>query len=515
MFLKQTNKNCSIPIQIDILCGIDEIIGGDVVDSQSSVQQLMEGDVRFCINALYSLETNMGSMNNVKKLLANNNKVDKSVVHGLAEGKIKYYDHLLREYDLVKKETSINLINSVNKKLVKSKVNVLTSIEGIHGLFNKAREYAGDIREDFFTRLVSLIDKTFPAYITISHMTQNHVFSFCNGVKMTKKEQKQWFFPYNRGFEGLDARAKRILQICNDRKVSIDLKHTSFSNRLAIYDHLVKEGMQSPIVSHGGIAYMTFTDYLVNNKVSMSSISFSPDPNRDDEPMQKTIEICLNRNAGPSRLLANPSQINLFDEDIFMLLKLKGIIGLILDQRILGATFLKNATKTQLDYLSPEDGNFILHNYNEIRNRLNIPVPDLDPSQLGAMNDVPESGLLEDLGESVRSAKRHFIYFMQSIIYILDFGYKNQLAEPWKYICLGSDFDGMINAINICKTASKYPVLGDKLLEYFNKRKNKLSCLKKVQQDGLNMEELTKRILFKNAIDFFEDRMDLDVCELV
>ena len=37
-------------------------------------------------------------------------------------------------------------------------------------------------------------------------------------------------------------------------------------------------------------------------------------------------------------------------------------------------------------------------------------------------------------------------------------------AEAWKHLCLGSDFDGLINAVNHCKTIADYPKLEDDLI---------------------------------------------------
>ena len=90
MFLKKTDKNCSEQLEFNIIGCIDEIIGGDVVDSQSCINQQLAGAVSFSINPLYVLEQNLGSSRNVK-LLARNKKVDGDVIHNLADGDTLFF----------------------------------------------------------------------------------------------------------------------------------------------------------------------------------------------------------------------------------------------------------------------------------------------------------------------------------------------------------------------------------------------------------------------------------------
>src|SRR5690606_4996530 len=40
---------------------------------------------------------------------------------------------------------------------------------------------------------------------------------------------------------------------------------------------------------------------------------------------------------------------------------------------------------------------------------------------------------------------------------------RTRRTDAWKNICLGSDLDGLIDPINICPTASQYPIFKEKL----------------------------------------------------
>ncbi len=524
MFLKKQDKNCSEQLEFHIIGCLDEIIGGDIVDSQSCINQQLAGAVSFSINPLYALEQNLGNSKNVQ-LLARNRKVDGDVINDLADGSELYHAHLLKENDLMDDEEQnaasdhINLITPTNKKLIVGKLNILRSIEGTHSLFATTNEYGGTFNNAFFDHVKTQLQTLFPAYLTISHMHQNNIFSFCNGIKMSKSDQEQWFLPHDRGFKGLNNIGRRLLRLCNDNDVAIDLKHTSFANRLAIYEFISDNNMEAPIASHCGVAYMTFTDYLVNNKINIKSRRMWPDPLTpppgDITTWPRSVEIELNRSKGPLNLYGNPSQINLFDEDIIAILSMGGLIGISLDQRILGGTALKNAKRTQIDQISPEDGNFIITDYNRICQKLNINVPPLDPMQIGLQNMLEIRGLLQDLFEIQRDVEKHFKYFIQTVLYILKIGYDNGVPTPWKHVSMGSDFDGLINAVNFCKTAKKYPTLKNKMTTYCLENEHKSSVLKKVKADGIDMFDLVDHVTFFNSVRFFADRMGLDAQDFI
>ena len=429
------------------------------------------------------------------------------------------------EHQLVSNEAigaasdQINLVTRTNRKLQVGKLNILTAIEGIHGLFATGKEYDGIFNNAFFDHVETQLQRLFPAYLTIAHMHQNRIFGFCNGIKMSKSDQEQWFLPHDRGFKGLNNIGRRLLRMLDNNNVAIDLKHTSFANRMAIYEFIQDNNLAPPVATHCGVTYMTFTDYLINNKISIKSRRIWPDPHSeppgDSSLWPRTVQLEINRAKGPLNLYGNPAQINLFDEDIIAILKMGGLIGVSLDERILGATALKNAKRKQIDQISPEDGNYILTDYNRICQKLNIDVPPLDPTQLGLQNMEELSGLLQDLFEIQRDTDKHFDYFIQTVLYILKLGYDHHIPNPWKHICIGSDYDGLINAINACKTSKKLPILKNKMRAYCIKHENSSSVLKKVKADGLDIFQLVDHITFFNAVMHFSNRMGLDAQQFI
>ena len=528
MFLADTEeKNCSRKLEFNIKFKLDEIFGGDIVDTQSCISQQVAGSVSFSINPIYSLEQTLGSVNSVYNMLAKNKRINQDKIRNLADGKVKFFANTKEEYALVQKEKTgvmsraINLIDAQNKTLKAGHLNILVAIEGVHSFFNNQTEYDGLFGDALFNRIKKCFKEWSPAYLTLSHMHQNGFFSFCNGVKMSNKVQRQWFVPYNRGFEGLNVDCKRLLLLCNTHKVSIDLKHTSFANRLAIYEFISDQQMAPPIASHCGVAFMSFADYLIKNNVKKRSWTMSPFPtnkkgNTKVVAKETTTDMIINRSKGPLRLFGNCNQINLFDEDIIAIMKMGGLIGVSLDQRILGATGLLGNLRQQADQISREDGNFILDFYDKIvRDKLNINLPRLNKSKLGKTHGAKTAGLLQDAFEIARDKEKHLRYFIQTILYIIKVGYQHNIASPWKHICIGSDFDGLIDAIDVCKTSEKLPILKRKLMEYCEKHDSKSSILKEVTKEGASMLDLVEHITFFNAVNFFSNRMGLNSTDLL
>jgi microsomal dipeptidase-like Zn-dependent dipeptidase len=75
--------------------------------------------------------------------------------------------------------------------------------------------------------------------------------------------------------------------------------------------------------------------------------------------------------------------------------------------------------------------------------------------------------------------------------------------DPWAHICIGSDYDGIINPLNEFRTISQ---LGDlctttaELLNEYSKRKD----WKIDHNSSLSMEDVVYKVGFKNACQFVE-----------
>lgn len=149
--------------------------------------------------------------------------------------------------------------------------------------------------------------------------------------------------------------------------------------------------------------------------------------------------------------------INLTDEDIAAIGKSGGLIGLELDQRVLG--------------------------YNDEGSRF------LRWARNGLRND--------------RNQNRHWAeIFALNLIHIAEVCSKNNL-DPWAHICIGSDYDGIINPLNEFRTINQLGDLCTTTAELLNDY-SKQSDWKIDHDSSLSMEDVMYKVGFKNACQFVE-----------
>jgi microsomal dipeptidase-like Zn-dependent dipeptidase len=150
--------------------------------------------------------------------------------------------------------------------------------------------------------------------------------------------------------------------------------------------------------------------------------------------------------------------INMDEEDIKEIYDSKGMIGIELDQRILG--------------------------YNKAGNRF--------------------SSWFRNIFRS--SKKTDYVwaeYFWKNILYIAEQCYRfDSTKNPWQIICLGSDLDGVINPLNKFRTAADFHNLAEALLQYVQEYwdspnstipKNHLKC---------DAHDVVYQIMYSNALEF-------------
>jgi hypothetical protein len=51
------------------------------------------------------------------------------------------------------------------------------------------------------------------------------------------------------------------------------------------------------------------------------------------------------------------------------------------------------------------------------------------------------------------------------VFYIASIGEKSGIKDPWKQICIGSDFDGFIRAIDSCKNIAQLTKFGSMIID--------------------------------------------------
>lgn len=174
-----------------------------------------------------------------------------------------------------------------------------------------------------------------------------------------------------------------------------------------------------------------------------------------------------------------------------------GIIDISLDQRILGAANLLD--RVEHIFTFPTDY-MALKDFKSLCRRAGVAPEDyLGPDYMERVHD----DLLELEPEPAPKGffdweNIHRKRFTQTIYYIVEIGSRVS-SEPWKHIALGSDFDGLVDAVNCCSSAEEIPEF----------RKDILKMMEKQKDDGvykvpIEPKELIRLIFEVNVLDFYK-----------
>ncbi len=350
----------------------------------------------------------------------------------------------------------LNILGTIEDFIPEENViNAIIAIEGSHVLFNENNEPDNPI-----IRLRQIKNAaTFNVfYLTITHLSRN---DYCNHAKGMKISKDKCFDP-SLQTKGLDETGLEIIRECYDRangpRILIDIKHMSLSARRQFYEFRRDNGYQDiPIIaSHMGLtgfSYATLSEQL-KNKPSHSSNSL--------------VELTY-KNQPYAQITFNPLSINLYDEEVLEVINSGGIIGLSLDQRILGRVE-KNVRETvRRDELE------------EWINLENNGLPQIEREKIEA-------------GEKDKVGLRHLCLHIIHIIKLTG-------SKGWQHICLGSDFDGLIHPINSCKTASELPRLEELLLTELKK----VIETSKVEIPCQDIRRHVRDFMFNNLSNFTQD----------
>ena len=285
------------------------------------------------------------------------------------------------------------------------------------------------------------------------------------------------------------------------KPILIDIKHMSLYSRFHYYRYreaLIRENPKIdnlPILcSHAGFTFTSVDSYINDKKFKAST----------DEKGGRLISLIQpeNRKIGRtndrinSGLYCNPWTINLFDEDIIEIMQTRGMIGIIFDQRVLGAS---NPALDSIRDKYFEKENVTRGEYERLFRDGQLP---------GA-----EAISLKNIAPS--RPERHMMLFCLHLVYAVQLGYASlnwiEGTSPWDCICLGSDFDGLINPINGFESIDKCSNLRDQLRKYLPQADKFLLMQEGIKALHYNddgtvnanaLENILDRFLLTNGIKF-------------
>ncbi len=487
-----------IPIVGEIKISINEFFN-EALNSQSSFSQLAIGNVKLIGLALYALEENIAiGLLDIKKV--SEGSILQIGVDKLKESKDKknYFQKILKEFDFALANAiapnNLGLASGTRFKMLQSiddyrpdkepnTIFCLLIIEGLHCLTNNPT--AINAKDQFINNLDILTQKCRIFAVNITHLQQMPFATHASGMQFLKDDL---FYPKE---NGLTTIGKDAIKELYKRKILVDIKHLGWTARLGLYtlrSELVLIGKKTPpiICTHAGIAGVSNNDKFNYIKARPKSIE------------NKVWKVQYFKRKGVVPFSAfNHSSINLYDEDIIAILSSKGLIGISLDQRIIG---YPGDDQNAFDF--PFDEEYVSVNeqktfFNGLAPTAIHPTIDMDEVLENVENHFPPAG-------SPREA--HLYYFWNQIIHILEVAHKNDglnLDEAVTRICIGSDFDGLINAIDCCTNATQYEAFKTEL-KFVAKQNGfwEFSIFNKNTFTPSKIDSLVDNIFFNNAFNF-------------
>lgn len=466
----------------------------EVLNSQSCLSQLYNGNVKLFGIALHSPEANMAKGLLEKKLV---NKGAISLINRNRLQLIKdgnhYFQFMNEDLARLTDSQSPQELNGAKLKVIGSSTDFNENstdtiygfliVEGLHCFFDD--QSATNAKAIFNNNFESFTDANTVLAINVCHIQQN---PFCNHAYGIQFINSAYFFPVK---NGITAWGREIINRMIEKKILIDVKHMSLWSRWQLYSMLRNPDNQNkyiaPVIcTHAGLTGQSITDrvkYLL----------------RTPEDVGEVYEVCYLKPKSPyiEGVYFNCSSINLYNEDIETILLSEGLIGLSFDQRIVGfadENVLRNVTTPHdLEYISELEAGFFL---------------GPNPSALPTWTDVDQIWSSEDFEnlDPVFNLELHPLFLLNQVIHILVVAKNNELIgvqKAMRQICLGSDYDGLINALDNCRQADKLNDFKEIALEKMPELLRKA----KLDNEGINIPMLVENIFYNNGRDFVVNRL--------
>lgn len=410
--------------------------GAMILRSQSSLEQSWEGGVRLGIAVMYVLERAFTASFLIEHIAPVITPLDRDMLRLPQDT-----DNLLRlqaEVVHLKAAAVANVVGGRAMQVIRkmseydpNKINLVLAIEGTHclDLFNTRLE-------DNLRKLKEGPDRFF--YLNLTHLSRFPTCSHAYGIKLVRGHEQ--FRPSGTGITELGF---RMIDIAYDTRIGgyplfIDIKHMSLESRKQFYEYRQEKGYgKIPIIaSHMGCTGISWAPEVIKIYVEKRFVG------------SDSVEVKYKKPrgiGGPFRPKTefNPWSINLYNEEIPIILASGGLIGINLDKRILGAKRVGG------EFFSPEA-------YTSI---FDEPVPrDIGLRRAPSQSFYETSGYESEPFERDK-AINHLRHLCNHVLHIVEIGGPG----AWEQICIGSDFDGLIDPINGCISHAELPELEEKM----------------------------------------------------
>ena len=458
----------------------------EVVDSQASLTQLIKGKVNLIALALHPPETAMMNDGLIREM-GNQQQtpyIDINRITDIGSGDI-YFRMLNEELANLKKNLSKNgkrlkLISNISQYKASdlTTVHAILIIEGPHAFFGaKQRRTETEIFTDFWNNFETFTTVNRIFSLNISHLQDNE---FCNHAFGIQIFNPKPFYPNG---NGITQHGFKLLQKMKEKNILLDIKHTSLVARKQLYDFLIGENNWPIVCTHAGLTGIKKEDrgrYFIDT---------------DNEGQHLKV-----RHYKPAGYILgtsfNPCTINLYDDDVKEIVFSGGLIGLSLDQRIVGVPEEALMAEDNMgdiyeeEFISPGEKGFFT----------NVVRSTPDNSDIIMTENISRT----DRQDWPRFHARHFLNQVFHLFKIAD-QYNFNKALMAQRICIGSDFDGMINPVDGCPNVTKLESFKNYLVDNFKEWEADFTEVTGIKISSfITPKKLMDNIFYQNGVDFLK-----------
>ena len=460
-------------------------IAGNSLDSQSSFSQIPGGSL--VVASFLALERSYTFISVLRHLTPLDNQILDTIQNQtgsyhahLKDRDLQHFLNFLPQSTPTRRYQLINSMLDYPATPDANTVYVIGSIEGGHNFYDIADLVSQETPPNQ-SRIIDVLKNWkrdsasdpghFPRllYITLCHHAQNALANHAWAVPLTFDPGFLAVGSFDPTGNGLSDTGKEFVRTAlrqegNQKRILIDIKHLGIQARQDYYKLRDSEFADVPILAtHMGVTgtswerpplFISPKPFAGNPaclEVQYGEIGgfvIRKDPPTGSQPSDQL-----------TRIPFNPWSINLYNEDIVEVMRSQGLIGVSLDRRIIGA-------KLTTAFVDPE--RFSRHD---------IPQAWLgNPDKPFSLYPAPPLPDLPDIlfRTSQITALQDQWTFAQQIVHIVLISElaknENKLPaalNPWEHICLGSDYDGLINSIRTAETARTLDRLFNNRLQQF------------------------------------------------
>ena len=506
---REQDPNYTEPIHFPRLGNFVDKLIGEVLQTQCCISQVETGQVQLGIAAIAPVEYAFASRKGLLNLLEwrtisplDTDFFDfiynsKGSYHTLFQKELGFYRWAAGDISgsgLAPARQRIKLISRkpgpVANQIQPGMLNVAMAIEGGHAL---SRHTISDPTTTFDPVEVVTALRQHAAvdffYLTLTHLSDIPEQSLCShafGFKLVSERKVPVALPR---IGGLLPLGKRVVRACVDTQtvqfpILIDIKHMSVMGRSDYFryrHHLLTfrpEGFQPPkmrggqpwwpiIATHMGVAGYSSFELEFHLATQPKKVEQSVHVELKPQQAGRMPEPAIQR-----MLYFNPSSISLFDDDIMEIVRSDGLIGVSLDARVLGYTGRLSDGSSTDDFFSVEDFiNLFPRHAQEMRLEAPNPFNELSVTESSRGPVTEEALRLDEVDILVSQVKRQSYLFCLNVLHIIAvikaMGNLPANRQAWDFVCLGSDYDGLIDSLREATTAAALPDFRQRLLTFY------------------------------------------------